>query len=298
MLRVLHFSDVHVQAPLAGVPWTELANKRAVGLAVLKVFKERRHRDNAEKLEALVRFAREQQVDAVVCTGDHTALGTWPELEHARRALDPFTRTPHGLVTVPGNHDIYLPGAVRDRRFETTFADLLTSDLPQLCVDGPWPLVRLIGDDVAVVAINSARPNPQPWRSSGRIPPAQLGALATVLDHPEVRGRFVVLATHYAPRLESGRPDYARHGLVNAQALLSVCERVDRGVLLHGHVHHRYHVRIPGLSMPVLGAGSATDRGREGLWLLEVPPSGPARATPGRWTGGDYALEPGAVNLG
>lgn len=298
MLRLLHFSDVHVQAPFAGVPWTEMATKKLVGLAVLKVFKERRHVDNELKLAALARFAREHGVDVVVNTGDHTALGTWPELEQARRALDPFTRVPHGMVTVPGNHDIYLPGAVRDRRFEETFGDLLHSDLPQLCVDGPWPLVRLVGDGVAVVALNSARPNPQPWRSSGRVPPAQLGALASIVDHPAVRHRFVVLATHYAPRLESGRPDYARHGLVNARDLLSVCERVERGVLLHGHVHERYHVRIPGVPIAVLGAGSATDRGREGLWMLELPPDGPARATPGRWTGKEYALEPEDVFLG
>jgi len=130
------------------------------------------------------------------------------------------------------------------------------------------------------------------------VPPAQLGALASILDHPRVRGRFVVLATHYAPRLESGRPDYVRHGLVNARDLLAVCERIERGVLLHGHVHERYHVRIPGVPIPVLGAGSVTDRGREGLWLVEIPAEGPARATPGRWTGSAYALEPADVYLG
>lgn len=34
-------------------------------------------------------------------------------------------------------------------------------------VDGPWPLLRLIGENLAVVGVNSARPNPLPWRSSG-----------------------------------------------------------------------------------------------------------------------------------
>lgn len=296
MLRLLHFSDVHVQAPLAGVPWTELAGKKLVGLAVLKLLKERRHRDNLAKLEALAAFAQHQRVDAVVCTGDHTALGTWPELELARRLLEPFTRAPHGLVAIPGNHDIYLPGAVRDRRFEETFADLLHGDLPELAVDGPWPLVRLLGDGAAVVAVNSARPNPQPWRSSGRVPPAQLEALEHALDHPALRDRFVVVATHYAPRLASGQPDNLRHGLVNAPALLRVCERIRRGVLLHGHVHERYHVRVPGIGCPMLGAGSATDRGREGLWLLELDGS-EARAFPGRWDGAGYVLEDVAVQL-
>ena len=56
----------------------------------------------------------------------------------------------------------------------------------QMQVDGVWPLVRLIGDSVAVVCVNSARPNPQPWRSSGRIPDTQIKALRDVLRDPRL----------------------------------------------------------------------------------------------------------------
>jgi 3',5'-cyclic AMP phosphodiesterase CpdA len=289
VVRLLHFSDVHVQASLTGVPLLELASKKLVGLALLKLWRERRFRQSDEKLAAMARLVTEQSVDMVVCTGDHTALGTEPELARAREAMAPFEAAPHGLVTVPGNHDIYLPGAVADRRFERLFGDLLETDLPELRADGPWPVVRLVGDSVAVVAVNSARPNPQLWRSSGVVPEAQLEALEAALDDPRVRDRFIVVATHYAPRLASGRPDNFRHGLVNSRRFLSVCGRIGRGAILHGHVHHCFHVRVPGVRAPILGAGSCTDRGREGLWLLEIGPD-LATATPGDWHGSAFRL--------
>ncbi len=288
-MRILHFSDVHVEAPLSGVPLGELASKKLVGLTLLRLWRGRRFRGSAAKLDALARFMRAERVDVVVCTGDHTALGTEPELATARRALSPFESAPHGLVTLPGNHDIYLPGAVRDRRFERHFAELLESDLPEHCADGPWPLVRLVGDHLAVVAVNSARPNPQVWRSSGRISAAQLAALERVLADRRLGGRFVIVATHYAPRLANGRPDNFRHGLVDAERFLAVCRRIERGAVLHGHVHDCFHVRVPGMRAPLLGAGSCTDAGKEGLWLLELDGTD-ARATPGRFDGADFAL--------
>ena len=152
--------------------------------------------------------------------------------------------------------------------------------------------VRLVGDEVAVVAVNSARPNPQPWRSSGRIPPSQLEALPGVLADERVRHRFVFLVTHYAPRLRSGLPDTWRHGLVNADALLDACRDVSPGVLLFGHVHWRYTVRVDGVKPRLFCAGSATKKDVEGLWVFDVE-AGHARATPGRWEGDRYVLEPG-----
>jgi len=290
MLRVLHFSDVHLQASLEGVPLRELVSKRFIGLMNLRLLRGRRFRQTREKLSGLARLAVEARVDLVISTGDHTALGTRPELAEARRLLEPFTKTRLGLITMPGNHDVYLPDAIRDGRFEHHFGDLLVTDLPDLSVDGPWPLVRLVTEDVVVVAVNSARPNPQPWLSSGRIPDRQLKALRETLSDARLAGRFVVVATHYAPRLWNGRPDHVRHGLENADDFLEVCARLERGMVVHGHVHRCFHVRVPGLGAPIFGAGSATDLGREGLWLFELGAGG-GTATPGTWADGRYVLE-------
>lgn len=290
MIRILHLSDVHVDTPLSAVPWTDWLGKRAIGGLNHALRRRRYFRDAASKLEALARFADEQAIDLVLSTGDYTILGTAPEFELARRSIEGLTHRPLGFATVPGNHDLYLHDSTRERRFEKHFAKWMTSDRPELQVDGPFPFVRLYGDTLAVVGVSSARPNPEPWRSSGRVPEAQLEALRRLLALPEVRSRFVIVMTHYAPRLWNGRPDSRSHGLENADELLRAVAELPRGAVLHGHVHRRYAVREPGVRPWLLCAGSTTMAGREGLWVLEIDQEG-ASAIPGTYRDGRYLLE-------
>ena len=291
-MRVLHFSDVHLREPAGAVPFRDWLGKRLIGGANLLLGRRHHFDDAPAKVAALDTFRREEGIDLVICTGDYTALGTLGELELARKAVAPLMEAPLGYVHVPGNHDLYVSDVVRQRRFGRQFGDTLQTDLPEHLVgDGPWPLVRLVGDDVAVVGVNSARPNPLPWRSSGKVPPEQLEALGRVLQDERVRDRFVFVITHYAPRLRDGRPDSPRHGLVNGAAFLAACRNVSPGAILFGHVHWRYTVRIEGVQPRLFCAGSATKRGVEGLWVFDVQ-AGRARATPGRWAGDRYVLEP------
>jgi len=290
-MRVLHVSDVHVSVPLSELPWGRMLNKRLLGALSHAARRARGFAQAPEKLRALGAFAAEHAVDLVIVTGDYTAVGTEPELAAARRAVDSLTSRPLGFVTLPGNHDVYLADSVRHGCFERYFGEFLSSDLPEYCVDGPWPLTRLVGDDVAVVAVNSARPNPQPWRSSGLIPDPQLAALSRVLSDARLANRFVFVATHYAPRRPDGTPDTRWHGLVNADALLAVCKPLKSAAILHGHIHHRYQLQVPGSRTRIFGAGSATYAGREGLWLFDVDAT-QAIARPGSFQGDRYVLLP------
>lgn len=289
MIRVLHFSDVHVDVALSQMPLRDLlVPKRMLGAANLELRRRKHFKQAREKLAELARFAEREAIDLAICTGDYTALGTEPEMIAARAAIDAVTKRPLGFVTVPGNHDIYVDDAAH-ALFARVFGDLLASDLPEHAVDGPFPIVRLVGADLAVVAVNSARPNPQLWRSSGRIPDVQLAALSRVLDDPRVASRFVLLITHYAPRRADGTPDKKLHGLDNADALLALCERLPRLAILHGHIHRRYHVLGPA-GQKLFGAGSATQEHRKGVWVLELDAAG-SLAIPGGWNGASYVLD-------
>lgn len=289
-MRVLHFSDVHVSTSFADVPLKEFLGKRLVGLGNLTVRRGKKFERAAHKVARLAEFLVEVGADVALCTGDYTALGTEPELKNARELARPFIGAPMGFVTVPGNHDLYMPDTVADGRFERHFGDLLTTDMPEHQVDGVWPTVRLLGEEVAIVCVNSARPNPQPWLSSGRIPDMQLSGLSAVLADERLCGRFTIVATHYAPRLENGKPDSPRHGLENADEFLEVCAAIERGCITHGHVHWCYEVRVPELNIPIFGAGSATHQGREGIWVYDIEADG-AYATRGGWQGDGYALD-------
>ena len=80
MLRVLHFSDVHLERGFKGVPLRQFMNKRVVGYANLALRRRGHFADAVEKVEALARFIHDENIDISVGTGDYTALGTWPGL--------------------------------------------------------------------------------------------------------------------------------------------------------------------------------------------------------------------------
>ena len=246
--------------------------------------------DAGEKLISLARFKAEQKVDLVICTGDYTALGLKHEYEKAVNVVSGLMDAPLGYVNVPGNHDYYLADALREERFRTYFKHTLTSDLPEYQVDGPWPLVKLVGDKVAIIAVNSARPNPQPWRSSGRIPEIQLEILERLSNDARLTNRIVFILTHYAPLLADGTPDSKSHGLTNTQAFLDGCARFSQAIILCGHVHKCYHVKAVETGQSIFCAGSATMRGKEGFWLFDLNRVN-IRATRGVWDGENYQLD-------
>lgn len=289
-MRILHFSDTHLGLGLRRVPLRDWPGKRLAG--ALNLLRGRQHRfaETRRKVELLAELGRSQKADLVVFSGDFTALGTERELEAARALFQPFTDAPEGFLCVPGNHDLYASDSVRERRFERHFGEFLVSDLPHLRTDGVWPVVRIVGPEVAVVAVNSARPNLPPWKSSGRVPNAQLKGLAAALEEPVIARRLVLIVTHYAPCLADGGPDRRNHRMVNAAEFLSVCASVRRGVILCGHVHRTYHARVRGIGPGVLCAGSATLHGHEGFWMIDVE-NGGTTALRGWWTIDGFELD-------
>jgi hypothetical protein len=139
-----------------------------------------------------------------------------------------------------------------------------------------------------VVGVNSSKPNPNPFRSSGFVPPVQLEALSRVLADARLAERRVIVMTHYGVLRRDGHPDTPSHGLENADAFVRACKR--RGVMIaHGHIHGRYCHPPLGDRPWIFCAGSATQREREGIWLYEVD-GARILAIPGGFFAGEYVL--------
>ncbi len=290
MIRILHFSDVHVHVPIWRLPWRSLFGKRALGAANLWLRRSRLFIKAPQKLSALARFAESEGVDLVVFTGDFTALGTEPEYRAAREAIDALTKAPLGMLSIPGNHDLYLHDSVAEKCYERYFGDLVGSDMPEFTVNGRWPMVRLVQDSIAIVAVNSARPNPQLWLSTGQVPDEQLDILPSLLVHEKLRDRFIFVITHFGPRRSDGTPDTSLHGFNNGEEFLRACESLKNGAILHGHIHEGYYLRVDGIPSPVFNAGSATHEGRESIWIFEIDGE-KKTAVPGTWNSDKYTLD-------
>ncbi len=269
-MRVLHCSDVHVtedprrtgflrRGPRFWMSWYELmVEGRAQAFA-----------HAPEALRAVVREADRHAVEHLVLSGDLTSSALPSEFAGAASALGALGRDPRRCTVIPGNHDCHHPAAIRERRFEAHFGALLQSDLPAHARVGPWPLVRLLGDALAVIALHSSLLPSVPGVSYGRLGFEQLEGLRAALADPALEGRAVLVVVHHAPRRPDGRPDKLSHRLLDAEALLALLPG-PRFAVLHGHIHHRYHLPASTTRPHLFGAGSSTQAGREGYWLIDI----------------------------
>lgn len=250
-------------------PWSRLGWRRLAGQLELKFARRaRRYVKAPETIARLVEEGIRQGVDHVILSGDLTALAVDEEFEGARKALGEIAGRPDKLSVIPGNHDVFTPGSIRKKRFESWFGHLLDSDLPELRAEGAWPNVRLVGDEVAVIGMLSARLPPVPGIAAGRLGEDQLAALVKICAHPKVRGRTIYVVVHHAPLRWDGKVDRKDHGLADALRLIEACTLGGVAAVLCGHIHHRFSYQVPGGPMVICG-GSSTWLGHEGYWLLD-----------------------------
>lgn len=253
-LTIVHISDLHL--PLADrVPWSRLWSKRLLGYANLE-FLRGTHMSEAPALEML-RLAGAEPADYFVVSGDLSNLALPCELERSARLLREAGLTPDRTMVLPGNHDRYVPEALRGRFFERALADWLPAGFADL---GHYPLARVWGP-VLIVGLDTAVPR-RTIRSAGRLEAAQLDRLRALLDAPEHAGLWPVIALHHPPLPLSGSPvrQYLR-GLMGFGPLLRLLE--GRGAtLLHGHLHLQQRRRFEGGRLEVVGVPSVSVSGR------------------------------------
>ncbi len=258
-MRIAHFSDLHVLA-LDGVKTSRFLNKRFTGWVNLRL--KRAHKHRPAHVRAVAREIAKAKVDHVVITGDLTNLALEQEFDAVKRLLEEELGLDADRISaVPGNHDLYTRGAMRDRRFTSWFAEYVKSDLPELAAEidlGRFPFVKLRGP-AAIIGLSSAVPRP-PLMASGELGKAQLEALRRILAHPEVAKRTPVIAMHHPIHNPPSKVKTFVEGLWDADALTEALRVVPRGLLLHGHLHirRRQPVGTPTADVVSFGATSAS----------------------------------------
>jgi 3',5'-cyclic AMP phosphodiesterase CpdA len=267
--RFLHLSDIHITQDYRAVPIFRLGWR--FWMAWYELALKDRARDYVEagaNVRRILEQARAHGVDHVVLSGDLTASATAPEFDGAREALADWFDVKR-LTVIPGNHDCHHPAALREKRFEARFGPLLDSDLPEHVGPAGYPFVRRVGADAAVVALHSSRLPEIPGISYGKLGRDQLDSLERIVKDPRLEGRAVLVAVHHAPLKPDGKIDKLSHRLVDTHELLALLPG-PRFAVLHGHIHHRYHHPATERRPHIFGAGSSTQRGREGFWLIDV----------------------------
>ncbi len=252
MLVLAHLSDLH--ATRVGLPRpSELTPKRALGWLSWSLRRRKEHRRRV--LDALLRDLEAVAPDHVAVTGDLTNLGLEAELREAARWLRRLG-DPERVTAVPGNHDLYAPGAAASA-WQGWIPYTGSSPGRQ---EG-FPSIRVRGE-LALVGVSSAVPTPA-HLATGRVGRAQLERLATALEKLGGEGLRRVVLIHHPPvdaRLAE------RRQLADAAALREVLGRAGAELVLHGHTHRTHVDAVPGPDgpIPVVGVPSSSAIGRRG----------------------------------
>lgn len=250
MIRLAHYSDIHVTVPPLGQSLTALAGKRVMGTLNYYLGGRRSHFAQVEaRIGTLLADIDAAGVDHALCTGDVTQMSYAVEFERLSALYGPRLLQPERHTVIPGNHDRYTHGASGERRFELALGALA----PEV-----YPSLKRLSPEVDLICLDVARPNSL-LDSSGFIDEAQLQALVALLRSPERAGHFVIVALHYGFFRKGGRPDNPVHGIRNWKALLAVLVDPAHAVdlILHGHIHGAFAFKVSGRR--VINAGSATD---------------------------------------
>jgi len=242
LIRIAHFTDIHFTADPSQIAWRDLLSKRVLGWMNLALF--RRHHsfgDAAAIVAALVQDLQELKPDHIVSTGDLTGLSLRSEFAAARSALAPILDL-ENITGIPGNHDVYVRSAVREQLYESSFGqwsrtDLTPDEFPEpLRASYPYPLVRLLNENVALLCLRDVHPNPL-HDSSGRVGELQLELLELLLKDPRIALRTKIVALHCGIHRAGGALDRRFHRLRDGRRLLSIAAAGKVSLLIHGHTH-------------------------------------------------------------
>lgn len=262
MFTLAHLSDPHL-APLPRPARRELIGKRVTGYFNWQ--RKRRFIHDPAVLRRVIGDLKTTATEHIAITGDFANIALPEEFENLRRWL-PGLGPQYDLTVIPGNHDVYVPGALEMMREAT--ADSMRGD----DTSAEFPFVRRRGE-VALVALNTGVPTP-PLMATGRLGEDQLARLARLLPALKDERLFRVVLIHHPP--ESDAPRHKR--LIDARDFKAVIARHGAELILHGHDHiHQLHWligpegRVPAVGVPSASAapGKSVDAGGYNLYRVD-----------------------------
>lgn len=253
MLKLAHLSDPHL-GPLPDPKLLQLFSKRILGYLNWRAHRAKIMGTNY--LEDLITDLKEQHPDHIAVTGDLVNIALPLEIVGARHWLDNIG-TPEKVSVVPGNHDAYVPGALK--KAFTAWRPFMAGDGDQLTENRPeevFPYVRRRGD-VAIVGVSTGRAT-GPWFATGRIGSRQALKLRKILEDLGKEDLFRVVLIHHPP---FKRATHWHKRLSDASRVRAVLKRAGAELVLHGHTHIDSKAEVEGPNGPiaVIGVPSATN---------------------------------------
>jgi 3',5'-cyclic AMP phosphodiesterase CpdA len=251
IVRLGHISDLHL-ADRARYPRNGFTPKDC-------------DRHSAKLTKGLLDALREVGVDHLLVTGDLTLSAEPREFERAAELLRPWAQAGK-LTVVPGNHDVWTEDAVDTGRFLRAIG----ADGKGMRRPAPtYPHVVPLGEEVVLVALDSARWGDDPYATAGKLGADQLKLARELCREHQKQGKATLLAFHHHVILPPERiPSdslVARMPLADADQVIRLVAELPVAAVLHGHRHCAFRVDVPGVAgpVPILCAGSVSRTAEE-----------------------------------
>jgi 3',5'-cyclic AMP phosphodiesterase CpdA len=236
MVKLAHFSDVHLTSPHLGWRVRDVFGKRASGWVNVN-FLGRGHRFQHANvvIESLLREFHERPFDQLVFSGDATTMAFESEMTEAAHRLGVWDTTLPPCIAVPGNHDLYTYGAVRRRTFEFAFSAWQQGERAD--PDHTYPFAKKVGH-VWLIALNSSTANFLPWDATGKVGHAQLERFRKLARKLDDGPRIIV--SHYPILTKHRKPEARWHRLKDWKQARDAAAECGVSLWLHGHKHAWY----------------------------------------------------------
>lgn len=245
-LRFLHCSDIHLYE-LTGTPWQRFINKRLTGAANLAMNRRQNHHNIL--FDYILDYAQQQKADRLVITGDLTNLALESEFKFVQSKL---ATAGLPVTVIPGNHDAYTQGSVRNRRFENYLSHWMEGERAS---GSTYPFVQRL-NGVAFIGLSTAIAT-FPLYATGRVGQLQLERLEQILEQLAQEGLARVILIHHPVMPGVAKK---RHDLLDLAAFNQVIARHGAELILHGHEHRSITGALAGPEGEALvhGVGSGT----------------------------------------
>lgn len=241
-----HLSDAHI-GPLPKPRPMDLVGKRLTGYVNWTRGRHRLH--DMGVLDRLVADLKAQRPDHIAMTGDILNLALPGEFAPARAWIASLGE-PERVSFTPGNHDAYVPGAMRE--LARSFAQF-TSD--HGAAASAYPYLRVRGD-VALIGLSSGVAT-APFLATGHMGAAQRAEFEALLVETRRRGLARVVLIHHPPHRAGAR---AGRNLTDARSFEKIIARQGADLILHGHNHRQAvaFLATPEGRVPLVGVASAS----------------------------------------
>jgi 3',5'-cyclic AMP phosphodiesterase CpdA len=262
-----HLSDPHL-APLPVPNLLHLHFKQFAGY--VNWLRSRQFIHRRAVLDKIAADLAAQKPDHIVVGGDIANIALPFEFARGSGWLEGLGSA-EKVSIVPGNHDIYVPGALDFAR--NHWGAYLHGDAGE-----SFPYVRR-RRPVALIGLNSGAPT-ELFFANGTLGQAQLEKLAAILD--ATRDAFRLIVIHHPPVSQSSW----RKRLTDAETLMRMIAEHGAELLVHGHDHLPMlnwldgpnGGRVPAVGVPSASSAPGKGKADAGYNLFRID------GTPGAWT--------------